>query len=398
MTPSNVSTDPVENRVSGLIAAVEALRPLIALHEDALAKGPDIPQEIAEALEHAGLTRLWLPQSVGGAELMPLDYFRVIEALAKQNASVAWCASIASTGCRVAGLVDQSVAAELLGNGGFVAGSLGPTGKAIRDGDGWRITGRWSWGSFITYSKITVAVCIEHENGVACSTPEGAPVLRAVLIPTSKVTIIKNWDGSGLRSSGSHDFAIDNAFVEAAHTFTMTRFITRSYQPGALYTLPFITMFALGITAVSLGIARGAIEALIDLAQHKRVAGTQMLLRERANVQATIAEAETMLCSARSFLFEAVGALWEQEASGRPENMKQRALARMASCNVVQTAKKIADMCYSAAGGAAAHEKAPFGCQLRDSQVIAQHLAFSPENLETAGRVLLGMGPGTFRF
>jgi indole-3-acetate monooxygenase len=395
---STISAQPREDATTALIAAAEALGPLIASHKKALARGPDLPQEIVHELEAGGFTRLWLPRVLGGAELSPVDYFRVIEVIAKFDGSVGWCASIASTGTRAAGLIPESAAAELLADGGYVAGSLAPTGKAVKEENGWRINGRWSWGSFISYSKVTLAVCMEHENGVARSAASGAPVLRVVMIPTNEVKIVPIWDGSGLRSSGSHDFMIESVFVEDSRTFSLIDFVAKPYQPGALYALPFITMFALGITAVSLGVARGSIDALVELAQHKIAAGTRVPLREQAAVQGAVAEAETLLRSARSFLFESVQDLWDRQVSGQPEDMAQRALVRMASCNAVQAGKKIADLMYSVAGGSATHEGAQFGAHLRDAQAAAQHLAFSPRNMEVAGRVLLGMDAGTSRF
>ncbi|VVD99932.1 acyl-CoA dehydrogenase family protein [Pandoraea anhela] len=399
MPTPNPANETIDDATATFVAAAHALGPRIAAHRDALSRGPDLPPEIADALARAGLTRLWLPRNLGGAELPPVDYFRVIEALSTHDASVGWSASIASTGCRAAGLLAPSVATDLLGAGGFVAGSLSPTGRAVREGNGWRISGRWPWASFITYSTVTVAICIEHDtNGVACTAPDGSPALRGVMLPTSQVTVRNTWDGSGLRSSGSHDFDIDDVRVDDASTFSLARFEATPHQAGALYALPFITMFALGITAVSLGIARGSIDALIDLAQHKVAAGMQAPLRERASVQASVAKAELALRSARAFLFETVDVLWTQQVSGRAADMTQRALARMASFNVVNVAKDVAQMCFSAAGGSAARNAAPFGRQLQDAQVIAQHLAFAPEHLEISGRLLLGMPAGTFRF
>jgi len=395
---TDMVTKPAPDTTQALIEAAEALGPLVARHKKALAAGPDLPLEIAQALEAAGLTRLWLPRSLGGAELPPVDYFRVMEVVARHDGSVGWCASIASTGTRAAGLIAESSATELLAAGGFVSGSLSPTGKIVREKDGWRINGRWPWGSFIVHSKVTLAVCVEYENGVARTTQEGGPVLRAALMPTREVNILQTWDAGGLRSSGSHDFAIENAFVDDARTFDLTQFNPEPHQSGALYGLPFITMFALGITGVSLGIARGAIDALTELAQHKVAAGTRGPLREQASVQLAVAHAETALRSARGFLFEAVQDLWDRRVSGQPDDMKQRALVRMASCNVVDVAKKVAAAMFEAAGGSALHEQSPFSAYLRDAQAAAQHLAFSQRNVETAGRVLLGMSPGTYRF
>jgi hypothetical protein len=84
------------------------------------------------------------------------------------------------------------------------------------------------------HSKVTLALCVEYENGTSRSTNEGAPILRAVLLPTREVNIIQIWDGSGLRSSGSHDFAIENVFVPDDCTFTLTDFNPKPYQRGAL--------------------------------------------------------------------------------------------------------------------------------------------------------------------
>lgn len=389
------TTDSVTDN---LISAADDFGPLIDANRPAIARGPDLPPEVAQALETGGFTRLWLPRTLGGLELPPVEYFRVIEAISRHDGSVGWCAAIASTGVRAAGLIQPQSAADLLGDSGFVAGSLSPTGAATRESSGWNINGRWPWGSFIRYSKVTLAMCIEYEGSVARTLPEGGPLLRVVLLPTEQVKVLQTWEGTGLRSSGSHDFAIDNVFVPDEHTFALPRFEAIPHQPGALYALPFITMFALGITAVSLGIARGSIDALIMLAQNKTATGTTGLLREQTFVQSAVAKAETMLRSARAFLFSSVQDLWDAENANRPADMTQRALARMASGNVVQVAKTVTDLMYATAGGSAVHERSLFGTYLRDAQVASQHLAFSPRNLETSGRILLGMDAGTPRF
>jgi alkylation response protein AidB-like acyl-CoA dehydrogenase len=157
-------------------------------------------------------------------------------------------------------------------------------------------------------------------------------------------------------------------------------------------------MFSLGITAASLGIARASIDALVELARHKIAMGERAPLREQARIQATVAEAETALRSARGFLFESVQDLWDSCVSGQPDDMTQRALARMASCNVVDVAKDVTTRMFESADSSALHGQSPFSACLRDAHAAAQHLAFSQRNVETAGRVLLGMGPGTQRF
>lgn len=384
--------------VTGLIAAAEGLGPLIAEHRPALARGPDLPDELAQALERSGLTRLWMPRELGGVELPPPHYVRVIEALARQDGSVAWCAAIASSSTSIAGMLPTAAARELFGEGGFLSGSLTPGGSAVREGDGWRLNGHRTWGSFIRHSKLAAAVFLVHENGVLRRTPEAAPMLRTALVPTEKVKILDNWDGSGLRATGSHDFVFEDVWVPEEHTFDMTGLAPTPHQPGPLYALPLVTVFALGLTGVPLGIARASIDALLTLAGGKIPAGLQSPLSEQPGVQSDIARAETLLRAARAFVFEAAEEFWAFALTGETPTWRHRAIVRMACWNAAQAAKEVVDLMYSAAGGTAAHESSPFAVQLRDVHAAATHIHFANRNMETAGRILLGMDAGTPRF
>ena len=383
---------------SSFIAAAESLGPLVAEHRTALACGPDLPPEIALALERAGLTRLWLPRDLGGAELPPVEYLQVIEAVARHDGAVGWCAAIGSTGTRIAGLLETKPARELFGDSGFASGSTAPTGGMVPDGNGWRVNGRWSWGSFIRYSKVTIATCVEHGGAAPRLTADGAPLLRVAVVPTAQVKILDTWNAGGLRATGSHDFEIENLWVPDERTIALAGFAAKPHHPGALYALPFVTTFALGIASVPLGIARASIDALVALSARKVPAGTQVPLREQPGVQGDVARAETLLRCARAFLFEAVGTLWDTAVSGEKPTMSQRALVRMAIWNAAQAGKAVVELMYSAAGGTATDERAPFAAQLRDVHAASQHLAFATRNMETAGRILLGMEPGTARF
>jgi alkylation response protein AidB-like acyl-CoA dehydrogenase len=58
----------------------------------------ELPPEALEAMHEAGLFRLLLPRSVGGAELEPVIYNQVVEIIASGDASAAWCMN-QNTGC-----------------------------------------------------------------------------------------------------------------------------------------------------------------------------------------------------------------------------------------------------------------------------------------------------------
>jgi indole-3-acetate monooxygenase len=388
----------VSDQATAAIAAAEALGPLIAEHRAALARGPDLPPEIVQALEQAGLTRLWLPRALGGVELSMTDYLRVSEILARHDGSVAWCIAIATSGSRLAGMLPTETARALYGDKGFLCGSLNPTGTAVAEKSGWRVNGRWPWGSFIRYSRVTAVMCIENENGTPVLTPEGAPRLRFAFVPTEKVTILDTWDSSGLRSTGSHDFAIEDIFVPAEHTIEFSNLGLKPHQPGPLYQLPSMALFAFTLTTIGLGIARASIDALVTLAKSKIPTGGRAQLRERPDIQLDVVRGEALLRSARAFLVEATESFWETGLAGGTPTLEQRALLRMAGWNAVKTAKRVVGLMFSAAGGTAVGERAAFAAQMRDIQALGQHAVLGTPYMQIAGRILLDMEADTTRF
>jgi len=58
------------------------------------------------------------------------------------------------------------------------------------------------------------------------------------------------------------------------------------------------------VAAVSLGIARAAVDELTGLAATKTPNGSSTRLRDRPTIQAKLAQAEALVRSARSFFYE----------------------------------------------------------------------------------------------
>jgi hypothetical protein len=162
--------------------------------------------------------------------------------------------------------------------------------------------------------------------------------------------------------------------------------------PGRLYALPVATVFSTSVAGVPLGVARAAIDALTELAGSKASVGSPQVLRDKPAIQTEIGRAESIPRSARTFLFEAIQALWD---AGADATLRDRALVRLVLANVGTSAAQVTDMMYRAGGSASLYE----GCRLarcwRDAHAASQHLGLSSANYETAGRVMLGIDPGT---
>ena len=389
MTYSNIATSGSE-----LVSAVEALRPLVEASREVLSKGPDLPLHLAEALRQAELTQLWLPCALGGPEIEPLKFVQVIEALAKLDGALAWCACISSNASRVAGLSLVEPMRRLMPAGQIYAfsGSGHPTGTIRRDGDGWRINGRWTFISFSRYSSITALMCMEQENGGPRKGPDGRPVVRGALLPSSKVEVLGNWNSGGLRSSGSHDITCTDQWVPDDLTISMEM---PQRHSGPLYSLPMASASAIAMVGVPLGIAAASVDALVALAESKVAVLAAAPLREQEYVQLEVAWAKTRLLAARALALEAVEAIWDSVASGGPAPVEQQALLRMACSNAGDAGKEIVGKMYTAAGSTAVLEEMPFATQLRDIYAACQHPNFITRMMVPPGRILLGLEPAT---
>jgi indole-3-acetate monooxygenase len=300
---------------------------------------------------------------------------------------------ISSNASRFSGLIAAETMRRLMpaGKTHAFSGSGHPTGTITRDGDGWRIDGRWTLASFSRYSTITFLVCMEHEEGAPRLNANGQPMVRGVCLPSAMVQVLGNWNSGGLRSSGSHDIACTKVWVPDDYTTTMDM---PRRQPGALYNLPMSSAGAISAIGFPLGIAAASIDALIALAQTKVPFFSTAPLREQEHAQLEIAWAKTHLLAARAFAFEAVSALWTAVSSGQPA-VEEQALLRMACCNAGEVGKEVVNRMCAAAGSNAILEEARFAAQLRDVQAACQHINFANRLMIPPGRILLGLEPGT---
>jgi alkylation response protein AidB-like acyl-CoA dehydrogenase len=204
----------------------------------------------------------------GGPELNLVDYIRVIEELARADGSAAWCATVAACYSRIAGYLQPEVAREIFGSGRtVVAGTINPVGKACAVDGGYRVTGRWAYGSGILHSTWTLGNCIAHDHEGPRRASRAGPDIRMMIFPTSAVEVIDTWHVSGLRGTGSHDYRVADLFVRDDHS--ISGFDAKPLQPGTLYAIPMITVLSVAIAAVPLGIARTSIDAAVELAQVK---------------------------------------------------------------------------------------------------------------------------------
>jgi len=376
-----------------VVAAATALTPCIQAARDELEALRRVPPALAETLSRAGLFQLYLPRAMGGPELPPLTVFRVIEELSKADGSVGWCTMIATAESLFAGWLQPDVGRAMFGQppDARIAGSLRPEGKAYPVDGGYRVSGRWDFASGVHHANWLMCTCLVMDGEAPRRTPAGVPETRVLMVPAEKATIVDTWAVVGMCGTGSHDFVVEDVFITASHTFSFANpagVATPLYHPRLL----FVTTWTATV-ANALGIARGAMDAFIELATRAHSTSSPTLLRERPLIQTRVAEAEAILSAARAYVIDAVGTAWDAVCAGQPDLDQAIAQARLAITHGMHEAVRAVDQVFHAAGTNAVYRKNRLERYFRDVHAAVQHAAGLSVHFEGAGKVLLGLRP-----
>jgi alkylation response protein AidB-like acyl-CoA dehydrogenase len=381
----------IQERLTGdaILAAARALAPQIRAASEEIEAGRRLPLHLVQAMKDAGIFRMPMPRSWGGPEVDPLTQVRIVEELSAVDASVGWCAMIGSDGGFFTAFLEDRVGRALYPDLDYVTGSsTRPSGRAVAVDGGFRVSGRWPFSSGCQHSTYLVGNCLLFDDGKQRFQEDGTPDSRLCFLPAERCQILDTWTTTGLRGSGSHDFAAEDVFVPDEQTFNVRTSPIR--REGPLYALPFL--FIVNGAGVPLGIARAAIDALTELASGKQtLAGTG--LRNEAWVQTAVARADTLLGGARGYLFDVLGDVWETLVQGDPLSLRQRARFRLALANTSTMCVEAVDLMYQAAGGSSVYATSPLDRMFRDAHTVHQHITNSPKVYEVAGQMLLGLEP-----
>ena len=384
--------DPDDGAARTLDAARE-LGSKIRAAANEIEQGRRLPMHLVREMQRAGMFRMAMPRAWGGPELDFLTQVRVIEALSIADASAGWCTMIGVDGGYMTAYIDQAVAREMYRDiDSVTAITFAPPGKAVKTKDGFKVSGRWPFGSGCQHATWLIGHFLIFDGDSPRILPNGLPETRFGFLPAEECEILDTWNTNGLRGSGSHDWAVKDRFIPEERTFNLAA--PTIYRNGPLYALPNLLLYK--VSGVSLGIARGAIEDFIALASTKPLTfksptASKAMLRDETYVQYTVAQAEALVSSARAFAFEAFGDLWDTLAAGDPPSLKQRARGRLAMVHASAACLQAVELLYKASGGSAVYSGNLFDRRLRDVQTANQHTVVSLKTWEVAGRVLLGL-------
>jgi indole-3-acetate monooxygenase len=381
--------------MTAMALAMRDLQPRILACRDEIEQGRRLPLDLVREMAQAGLFRMLVPAAYGGLEVDLATALSVIEEVSQADGSAGWCVMIGASSGVTAAYLPETAAQEIYGSDPDVVtgGAVRPDGRAVAVEGGYRVIGRWAFASGSQHCAWLAGGCVVFDGDAPRMGPGGIPETRLLFFPASECEIIDTWSTGGLRGTGSHDFTVRDLFVPEARSTSLL--FSHPIHDGRLYALPFFGVFAAMVAAVPLGIARGAIDALTELAAKRVPTGSRNVLREKSMIQASVARAEAILSGGRAFLYETVNDLWESVSREEAVTLEQRTRLRLASTHAATCAAQAVDLMYEAGGASAIYTTNPLERAFRDVHTANQHVLVQPVTWEMTGRALLGLDPGT---
>ena len=373
-----------------LLNNAQRLSKSFALRSAEFEQARRLPADVSDAMAKAGIYRMFVPQSLGGSETSPLVSSQVFETLAQGDAACGWVAFIAATSGSSLARIETSVAKQMFASPQtMLAGVFAPNGKAVKSGEDYILNGQWQWGSGTQNADWVLAgsMVIDPEQPA-----DAKPRAHMCLVPKDAIEFLDTWHSTGLRGTGSTDFKLTDHRVPSAHIVGLE---VRKMPDTPLFQFPNFTLLALGIGAVSMGIARAALNEFVDLAQQKKRISSSSTIAERSHTQMQIATAEAKLRSARAFYYDSVEQAWERAMAGDIVDVDQRRNLRLATTHAVMASAEVVDCAYNLAGGVSVYQSSNLQRHFRDIHVATQHIMVAPSTLETTGRLFLGLPTNT---
>ena len=349
-----------------------------------------VPGELADRIGELGVYRMFVPKSLGGPEVDPLEAFQIVEALSAADGSTGWTSMILNT-TFFASWLDPTVARDVLDtkpNSGM-AGLFGPLGRAAAAGDGaLRLNGRWPFNSGSVHASwFCEGAFVVDDSGAPRVVDPGRPDWRFMFVPAEEVAIHDNWYVSGLRGTASNDVEIRDVLVPEERT--ASPIFDSAPQDAPHFRWSFFALLSSLMAGFPLGVARRALDEFVVFAGTKS-RGPGPLLADTETAAIAVSRCDSALKAARAFMVERIGEAWQQALTGDHLTTDQRVNLKSAALHAMAVGVQAVDTVFALAGGSALFDHNVIQRCWRDINAASHHIYFSDDHKARTGRMLLG--------
>ncbi len=368
---------------SMLLAAVSEVEATLREVADEAQRMATLPEPGWRALHESGLFKIKAPMVLGGAEADPVTQIEVFERVAYIDSSAGWTLFVGAgtLGNLSAWLPDEAMDAFLVeGRLPRVAGATAPAGRATPVEGGYRLNGRWSFGSGCNHAEwMAGGAVVEGQT----------PSVKGFAFPKAAVTIHDNWQVGGLKGTGSNDFSVSDLFVPSWQVFTLAEPARRG---GPLYKISAPGFVTNEHAAFALGVGRRALDEVVEVAKTKvrgflkpqGVAAREVFRHELGRL-------DVSLRAARAGVLEAYESAWTSVSADEAVSEDQQILMRCTAVHATEVAMKASRFAFRFAGAHSLYDGNVIERCFRDVHAGAQHAMVHDAAFEARGQQLLGL-------
>jgi indole-3-acetate monooxygenase len=358
----------VEDHLVPVAEAVAELKQAATANRDHGECHGTLHPAVWRALEASALPRAALPACAGGLEWPAPQILAAVRQVALADPAAGWVAAICGPAGAFLSRLDPGMARELAGKRPFIAGSSLPAGVTEPAGAAVRLTGRWPLVSGAP--AMTLA---------ALAAPDGTEV-RWWLVPRREVTVAEDWNAIGLRGSASVTVSC-KTLIPGGHSIRLT---DAPAVDVPLFRYPLYGLMAGCIAAVADATATRALMAFTRMAATTRTRHAAGTLAGEPPAQAAYARADGLVQAARTLLGDATASAWASAQNGHV-SAGQRALLRLACCQMTDAAEAACRILFDAAGSAAIHYGNGLEGCWRDAVAISRHALVAGHGRQLVG-------------
>jgi 3-hydroxy-9,10-secoandrosta-1,3,5(10)-triene-9,17-dione monooxygenase len=379
-----------------LVRRAAEIIPILQKHASWNEQHRRLHDETIEALEQAGVFKLRAPKRYGGYESDSRTLIEVLAELGQGDGSTAWVAWVLTSNTWLIGLFPDAVQDEVFSTPNVrVSGTLSPTGRAERRDDGFVLNGQWHIQSGAWHSQWSVMAALSP-------LPEGGMAPVAVLIPTSELELLDDWDTAGLRGTGSVSTVAREVFVPAQRVLSVMSLLagqsaSQLNAEAPIYHSPMVPTIAAAASGTPLGLAKAAMTNFFQRLPGRGIAYTTYGKQAEAPItHMQVAEAAMKIDEAEFHASRAATLVDSKAEGGEDWTLEERARVRMDAGMVARLAKEAIDILNTASGGSSIYSSVPIQRIERDIQAANLHGMLHPNtNLELYGRIRCGLEPNT---
>jgi indole-3-acetate monooxygenase len=370
-----------------IMRRVEELGSLVEIEADDVSKSGCLTPALVEGLRKAGAFRMTFPDYLGGPAMRLEDQTRVVETLARHDASVAWNVSILADGGFFAGQVDPETAREIYPSLDLPTATTSfPPGRAEMLGDGrYLASGTWEFGSGVrNCERIVVGFHRRNREGEMLRGADDKPELSWAWVPVQAIAVHDTWHSTGLNGTGSASFEMEPTEIPSSWFITDDP-ARAALRPATSHHRNFLPAKGVG---VPLGIARRALDEFYEFSKRSRATGGGAV-RTEPDTSAAVGEAEAYLEAARSLAYRTFEDVSETVWAGNALSARQEGMLAAAIAGAGRLSRMALEIVMEEAGSRGVLASFPFDRLYRDMSTVARHLVYRRRYYRVAGDRLL---------